>query len=115
LTDYFADKTGSGTALNSLNLNRVFVLATTGSASASESEMNGLAPYVDVIHIGKTTRGKNEFSITLVDDPEGSFIYDEDREQFINKKNSWGLQPLVGRNENADGFYDYTTGLVPQI
>src|SRR5690606_39092209 len=115
LTDYFADKTGSGTALNSLNLNRVFVLATDGSASASELVMNGLAPYVDVIHIGETTRGKNEFSITLVDDPGGAFVYNKNREGSINKKNSWGLQPLVGRNENADGFYDYTTGLVPQI
>ncbi len=115
LSDYFADKTESGTAINSLNLSRVFVLATNGSASASELVMNGLAPYVDVIHIGETTRGKNEFSITLVDDRAGDYIYNKSREGSINKKNSWGLQPLVGRNENADGFYDYTTGLVPEI
>ncbi|SDQ67707.1 S41 family peptidase [Flagellimonas zhangzhouensis] len=114
LTDYFASSTGAS-AINTLNLNRVFVIATGSSASASELVMNGLAPYVDVIHIGETTRGKNEFSITLVDDSGNSFIYSDDREGQINANNSWGLQPLVGRNENADGFYDYTSGLVPTI
>ena len=114
LTDYFASTTGVS-PINTLNLSRVFVLATNGSASASELVMNGLAPYIDVIHIGETTRGKNEFSITLVDDPGNSFIYSSDREDKINADNSWGLQPLVGRNQNADGFYDYTSGLVPDI
>ncbi len=114
LTDYFANTTGAS-SINSLNLNRVFVLATNNSASASELVMNGLAPYMDVIHIGETTRGKNEFSITLVDDKDGDYIYNKDRERFINTKNSWGLQPLVGRNENADGFSDYTSGLMPDI
>ena len=114
LEDYFANSTGAS-AINSLNLSRVFVIATNDSASASELVMNGLAPYVDVIHIGETTRGKNEFSITLVDDIENAFIYASDRENKINPDNSWGIQPLVGRNENADGFYDYTDGLVPDI
>ncbi|WP_228235716.1 S41 family peptidase [Allomuricauda sp. M10] len=114
LTDYFANTTGVS-AINTLNLSRVFVLATYGSASASELVMNGLAPYIDVIHIGETTRGKNEFSITLVDDEANAFIYSSDREDEINPDNLWGLQPLVGRNENADGFYDYTSGLAPDI
>ncbi|MCL6273011.1 S41 family peptidase [Muricauda sp. 2012CJ35-5] len=114
LEDYFASTTGT-TPINTLNLNRVYVLATNSSASASELVMNGLAPYVDVIHIGETTRGKNEFSITLVDDRDNSFIYNADRENEINPDNSWGIQPLVGRNENADGFFDYTEGLAPNI
>ncbi|NDV43980.1 S41 family peptidase [Flagellimonas sediminis] len=114
LTDYFANTTGV-TAINTLNLSRVFVLATGDSASASELVMNGLAPYIDVIHIGETTRGKNEFSITLVDDEDNAYIYSSDREDEINPDNLWGLQPLVGRNENADGFYDYTSGLEPDI
>ncbi|MEC3966770.1 S41 family peptidase [Flagellimonas halotolerans] len=114
LTDYFANSTGAS-AINSLNLSRIFVIATGDSASASELVMNGLDPYIDVIHIGETTRGKNEFSITLVDDSENNFIYNSDREGNINSQNSWGLQPLVGRNENADGFYDYTSGLSPDI
>lgn len=114
LTDYFASSTGTS-PINTLNLSRVFVIATGDSASASELVMNGLDPYIDVIHIGETTRGKNEFSITLVDDPLNSYIYSSDREDNINTDNSWGLQPLVGRNENANGFYDYTSGFTPDI
>jgi hypothetical protein len=112
LEDYFANSTGQ-TPINSLGLSRVFVIATGSSASASELVMNGLDPYMEVIHIGTTTRGKNEFSITLVDIPSNSFIYDSTKESGINSKNLWGIQPLVGRNENANGFFDYTTGFVP--
>ncbi|QLG43918.1 S41 family peptidase [Costertonia aggregata] len=118
LEDFFADTTGDGTPINTLNLSKVYVLATRGSASASELVMNGLAPYVDVIHIGTTTRGKNEFSLTFVDDPnrEGApYVYTESRESNINPNNSWAIQPLCGRNENADGFFDYTSGLAPDI
>ena len=114
LEDYFASSTGAS-AINSLNLSKVYIIATNGSASASELVMNGLDPYVEIVHIGDTTRGKNEFSITLVDDPDNAFIYTSDREDEINPNNSWGIQPLVGRNENADGFFDYTDGLVPDI
>jgi carboxyl-terminal processing protease len=112
LEDYFANSTGQ-TPINSLGLSRVFVIATGSSASASELVMNGLDPYMEVIHIGTTTRGKNEFSITLVDIPSNSFIYDSTKESSINSKNLWGIQPLVGRNENAKGFFDYTTGFTP--
>ncbi len=115
LTDYFADETNQGTPINTLNLTKVYIIATNGSASASELVMNGLAPYVDVVHIGETTRGKNEFSITMVDDFDGSYIYNPEREANINPDNQWAIQPLVGRNENADGFSDYTSGLVPNI
>lgn len=119
LEDYFANEVRSGVALNSLNLNRVFVLATNRSASASELLMNGLDPYVEVIHIGTTTTGKNEFSISLVDDPSGvngPYTYgDGRRENRINPDNRWIIQPLVGRNENSVGFLDYTAGFAPDI
>ena len=115
LTDYFADETSEGAAVNTLNLTKVYIIATNGSASASELVLNGLAPYVDVVHIGETTRGKNEFSITMVDDFDGSYIYNPEREANINPDNQWAIQPLVGRNENAEGFFDYTSGLAPDI
>ena len=114
LEDYFAS-TVDGAPLNTLNLDKVYVLATNSSASASELVMNGLDPYVEVVHIGETTRGKNEFSITLVDDEDNSYIYNSSRENQINPENSWAIQPLVGRNENANGFFDYTNGLAPDI
>jgi hypothetical protein len=118
IEDYFASTLQDGTAINTLNLTKVYVLVSGSSASASELVINGLRPYINVVLIGSKTRGKNEFSITMVDDPARSgapFIYSEAREGNINKDNSWAIQPLVGRNENAVGFFDYTAGFTPEI
>lgn len=115
LRRYFAEKTGEGTQINTLNLSKVYILTTSGTASASELVINGLTPYIDVVHIGETTRGKNEFSTTMVDDRDNNYLYSPDRVGKINSNNKWAIQPLLGRNENADGFSDYTSGLVPDI
>ncbi|MFS4456771.1 S41 family peptidase [Maribacter sp. 2304DJ31-5] len=111
---YFADKVGSRT-INSLGLNKLYVLTSASSASASELLINSLEPYIDVVQIGDVTRGKNEFSTTLVDDRENSYLYTPTRVDKINPEVQWALQPLLGRNENADGFSDYTSGLVPDV
>ena len=115
LIEYFTDTTDNNTPINTLGLGKVYIIATESSASASELVMNGLDPYIDVIHIGTTTTGKNEFSVTFVDDFENGNIYDPDREDNINPDNHWAIQPLIGRNENADGFSEYTDGLSPDI
>lgn len=111
---FFADKVGSRT-INSLNLGRVYVLTSASSASASELLINSLEPYMDVIHIGDVTRGKNEFSTTLVDDRDNSYLFTPSRVNQINPEVQWAIQPLLGRNENADGFSDFTGGLIPDI
>lgn len=113
--DYFADKTGDGTPINTLNLKKVYILTTQGSASASELVINGLEPYMDVVQVGEKTRGKNEFSVTMVDDRENNYLYSPKRTDKISSDNRWAIQPLLGRNENADGFSDYTAGLEPDI
>ncbi|NKI27265.1 PDZ domain-containing protein [Arenibacter sp. 6A1] len=113
LTSYFADTVDGTIPITTLNLNKVYVLATRSTASASELVMNGLEPYIEVVHIGTATTGKNEFSVTFVDDYDNGNVYDPEREDKINPKNSWAIQPLLGRNENADGFSDYTNGLLP--
>ena len=118
LEDYFASSTGAGTAINTLNLNKVYILTTGSTASASELVINGLNPYIEIIKIGTTTTGKNEFSLTMVDDPSrdgAPFIYTPSREGQINSENSWAIQPLVGRNENSVGFSDYTAGFDPDF
>lgn len=114
LNVYFADKVGS-TTINSLGLSKLYVLTSASSASASELLINSLEPYIDVVQIGDITRGKNEFSATLVDDRENSYFYTPSRTSKINPNNQWAIQPLLGRNENADGFSDFTSGLVPDI
>ncbi len=111
--DNFIENTIENTPINAVNLSRVYVITSGSTASASELVINGLEPYVDVIQVGTATVGKNEFSVTFVDDPENGNFYDEDREANINPNNQWAIQPLLGRNENADGFSDYTSGLTP--
>lgn len=120
LNTNFTNTTGTlfgmnDTPLTSLNLSKIYIIATRSSASASELVMNGLEPYIDVIHIGETTTGKNEGSLTFVDDPENGNVYDEEREAFINPDNQWGIQPIISRVENSDGFGDYADGLTPDI
>ena len=109
---YFTDKV-NGKTINSLGLTKLYVLTSSSSASASELLINSLEPYMDVIQIGNVTRGKNEFSTTLVDDRENSYLYTPSRVNEINPDNQWAIQPLIGRNENADGFFDFTSGLQP--
>lgn len=82
------------------NLNRVFVLTTGSTASASEMVINGLKPFMEVITIGTTTTGKNVGSITISDP---------------NNRIKWGMQPLTFKSVNANGTADYGSGFVPKI
>ena len=91
--------------INSLNLNRVFIITTSESASASELLINGLSPYINVIQIGEKTVGKNVGSITVYD-----YIDDE---QTKNPDHTYAMQPIVLKIANNDGFADYTNGLLP--
>ncbi|MEQ3697428.1 MAG: S41 family peptidase [Pseudomonadales bacterium] len=55
----YSDKYGSSFPLPALDLNRVFILTTGGTCSASEAIINGLRGVdVDVVLIGSTTCGK---------------------------------------------------------
>tara|TARA_R110002051_G_scaffold56046_5_gene103885 strand:- start:3658 stop:5178 length:1521 start_codon:yes stop_codon:yes gene_type:complete len=110
-----SDNGGSNATLNTLNLSKVYILATGSSASASELVMVGLEPYMDVVHIGTTTIGKNQGSVLFVDDPEGGNVYNETRVGNINPNVKWGLQPIISRVENSAGFSDYADGLIPDI
>jgi carboxyl-terminal processing protease len=103
----FTDKIG-GAAINSLNLNRVYVLTTTGTASASELVINGLKPYVDVIQIGTTTIGKNVGSITLYDSPTFN-------KKDVNPRHKYAMQPIVIKTINKAGFGEYQGGLIPTV
>lgn len=117
---YFVADTGTNddhtqTPLNSLDLKKIYVIATGSSASASELLINGLRPYLEVVHIGSTTVGKNQGSFTLVDSPETGYGYDADNEDLINPDNQWAIQPITSQTENSEGFGDYSEGLVPTI
>jgi len=95
-----------GSAVNSLNLTKVYILTTKSTASASELVINGLKPYIDVVHIGDITTGKNVGSITIYDSPT---FGKENR----NPLHRYAMQPIVLKIVNADDFGDYFNGLTP--
>ena len=108
LINRFPSTFNSGTLINSLFLDKVYVLTTGDSASASELLINALNPHINVVQIGTTTEGKYQGSITL---------YDSDNFQRIgaNPNHTYAMQPLVIKYANASGFTDYVDGLVPDI
>jgi C-terminal processing protease CtpA/Prc len=92
--------------LNSLNLNKVYILTTKASASASELVINCLKPYVTVVQIGDVTTGKNVGSITLYDSPTFA-------KQNVNPSHKYAMQPIVLKIVDKNGFGDYTAGITP--
>ncbi|MGC4041367.1 MAG: S41 family peptidase [Flavobacterium sp.] len=94
--------------LNSLNLNKVYILTTKSTASASELVINCLKPYINVVQIGDVTTGKNVGSITLYDSP--TF-----RKTNVNPTHKYAMQPIVLKIVNKDGFGDYTAGISPNV
>lgn len=78
------------------NLNRVFILTSGSTASASELVINNLKPFMDVILVGGNTYGKDVGSITI-DDKSNNYRW------------KWGLQPIVLRTVNAAGEANYGT------
>lgn len=108
LINRFTNTLRTGATINSLNLNRIYVLTTITSASASELVINGLDPHIEVIQIGTSTRGKYQASLTLYDSPDFS-------RQGANPYHTYALQPLVYKSVNKDGVTDYYNGLTPAI
>ena len=108
LLNRYTNLLGNGNSINHLNLNKVYILTSKRSASASELVINGLASYIDVVQIGDATTGKNVGSITLYDSP--TF-----RKENINPNHKYALQPIVVKIANSNNFSDYTNGLSPSI
>lgn len=102
----FPDKINTGGAINSLNLTKVYIIATGATASASELVINCLKPYIDVTVIGRTTYGKNVASVTLYDSFDFSY-------KGKNPAHRYAMQPIVLKTTNKDGFGDYTQGIDP--
>ena len=108
LIDRFQNELSNGTAINSVNLNKVYILTTNNSASASELVINSLIPYIDVVQIGTNTRGKYQASVTIYDSP------DFGRED-ANPNHTYAMQPLIFKTLNKNGTTDYDDGLIPDI
>jgi len=105
LINRFVSSLSDGTTINSLNLERVYIITTSETASASELLINGLASYIQVIQVGERTVGKNVGSITVYD-----YI---DNDQTKNPDHTYAMQPIVLKIANNDGYADYADGLEP--
>ena len=92
--------------LNSLQLNKVYILTSKSSASASELLINCLKPFINVVQIGDITTGKNVGSITLYDSPNFG-------KSNVNPSHKYAMQPIVLKIVNKDNFGDYTSGISP--
>ena len=91
----FPGSVAQGTALPSLNLNRVYIITGPGTCSASESVINSLRGVnVDVYIIGSTTCGK----------PYGFYPADNCGTTYFS---------IQFRGENAMNFGDYADGFSP--
>lgn len=108
-----------------LNLNKVYVIATDDSFSASELTTFCLKPFMDVVHIGSKTGGKYTASWTLhaynsFPDEQGhsrvNTVYDEKKISSADKNalKNWGMQPIVAiyTDKNNKTFIE-TDGLIP--
>jgi carboxyl-terminal processing protease len=86
---------------NTLSGNRVYIITSRRTASASELIINGLKPFMDVFLVGDRTVGKNVGSIAI-----------EDEE---NPKNKYGLLPIISRSYNRDNQSEYAEGFAPNL
>jgi len=106
----FDNQISSGEGINSLNLNRVYILTSSRSASASELVINGLNPYINVMQVGGTTTGKFQASFLLYDAPAPNFSRSQ-----ANPGHTYAMLPLVFKTANSVGFTDFVDGLDPDI
>ncbi len=107
LFDYFTDKINDN-AINSLNLNQLYVIGISSTASASELVINGLTPYINVVKVGDTTTGKSQASVTRYDSPDFTRVN-------ANPDHKYAIQPLVYESVNADDEVVPYDGLIPDI
>ncbi len=86
----------------SMGLDRVYILTTNQTASASELLINGLKPYMEVITVGSNTLGKYY----------GSFVITG---TFQNPPVYYAILPVTLKYLNANEETDFIEGLEAQI
>ncbi len=105
------DNTGTQPINRLSGISRLYVLASSSTASASEMIINGLRPFIEVKVVGTKTTGKNEGSITLYDSPSSDFT----DANSASKDHKNAMQPIVFQIYNNLGQSDYNEGFEPNI
>jgi hypothetical protein len=96
-----------------LNFNKVYIIATDDSYSASELITFCLKPHMTVVHIGSNTGGKFTGSWTLhaYDDFDGEVVPVYEESDLSNQDKAtlknWAMQPIVATYKDKNGA-DFT-------
>jgi C-terminal processing protease CtpA/Prc len=107
--DYvFTDALSDDTSINSLNLDKIYVLTSGASASSSEMIINSLKSYIDVVQIGSITVGKSQASQIVYDSSNLS-------RTNVNPSHTYALLPLIAITVNKNGTVVPSSGLVPDF
>lgn len=87
----------------SLNLNRLYFITTGATASASESIINGLTPYIDICSVGETTYGK----------PNGMYVILYPNNARTYSDVDYAFYPICFYCLNANEKADFENGITP--
>ena len=96
-----------------MDLQRLYVLTSNRTASASEATIVGLAPYLNVVQIGDTTTGKYCGGVLL--SPEDIYDDNEKAIKYYREFKNWGMYIMIYRYANIRGVTSFSSGLVPDI
>lgn len=96
--NFTASRSHLGSTGKNLNLQRLFVLVSSTSASASEAVINLLEPFMEVVVIGEQTEGKNVAS-----------------EIFTSDDKVWDMHPITSKIFNSADKSDYSNGWIPNV
>lgn len=119
------DKNQTNPIEANLNLNKVYIIATNDSYSASELTTFCLREFMNVVHIGNKTGGKYTASITVhpFNEELGYPLYPSEffprtslAEAAKERLANWAMQPIVAKytNNKGDDFIA-TDGLLPDV
>ncbi len=104
----FVSQMANGQGINHLMMDQVIFITTRNSASASETLINSLKPYIQLTQIGTETHGKYTASITMFDSPDFTGVN-------VNPDHKWAIQPIVLKVSNVNNVSDFINGLTPDI
>ena len=96
------------TAGANIGISKLYALTSSSSASASESLLVGLGPYLDIEIIGTQSAGKYCSGIiypasSWVEDYKSNFTEDMNEEDALKYTDDWGLYVMISRYADANG------------
>lgn len=120
--DYMAYYAQNGKDLNqyfvkdiavNLDLTKLCILTSKGTASASEATLVGLRPYLGdkLVHIGTTTHGKYVGGIDWT--PEDLVTPNLYTKEEADEIKNWELMIIIYKYVSSSGETDFTSGLTP--